>query len=336
MKQVTIKDIAREAGVSVASVSRALNNQEGISEERKNQILEVCERLSYTPNGLARSLVKKRTQTIGILMPDIRSPFYSELMVLASDFAHKKGYQVLLCNSFRDPREEERYLKLLVENQVEGILMFPINSFSADTMEKYKAGLPIVSLNELPDQKKLPYVCADEAMAGELATEYLISKGCKNLLFVGFKKERLAHRYRADSFMKTAAKRRIPARIYECGLDYRSSFERGYGHFRHFLMNESVMPDGIVAASDATANGIVKACREFGIRIPEDFSLIGFDNISTELPYLELTTVAVSHEKQVGTAMELLLGMIQGKQLSRAELAVKLVPRLIERKSCKR
>ena len=132
MKQVTIKDIAREAGVSIASVSRALNGMDGISEENRSRILRVCERLSYTPNGLARSLVKRRTQTIGIIMPDIMSPFYSELMVKASDAAHKRGYQVLLGNSFRELKAERDYLKLLAEHQVEGILIFPIGPRSTE------------------------------------------------------------------------------------------------------------------------------------------------------------------------------------------------------------
>ena len=138
MKQVTIKDIAREAGVSIASVSRALNGMDGISEENRSRILRVCERLSYTPNGLARSLVKRRTQTIGIIMPDIMSPFYSELMVKASDAAHKRGYQVLLCNSFRELKAERDYLKLLAEHQVEGILIFPIGPGARrETLENY-------------------------------------------------------------------------------------------------------------------------------------------------------------------------------------------------------
>ena len=225
MKQVTIKDIAREAGVSIASVSRALNGMDGISEKKRSRILRVCERLSYTPNGLARSLVKRRTQTIGIIMPDIMSPFYSELMVKASDAAHKRGYQVLLCNSFRELRAERDYLKLLAEHQVEGILIFPIGPRSTESMSEFIHNVPMVALNELTGQCGIPYVCADEEQAGRIAAEYLISRGCRNLLFVGFKPERLAHRYRA--------------------------------------------------ASDATANGIVKACRENGIRIPEDFSLIG-------------------------------------------------------------
>lgn len=286
MKQVTIKDIAREAGVSIASVSRALNGMDGISGKKRSRILRrVCERLSYTPNGLARRLVKRRTQTIGIIMPDIMSPFYSELMVKASDAAHKRGYQVLLCNSFRELRAERDYLKLLAEHQVEGILIFPIGPRSTESMSEFIHNVPMVALNELTGQCGIPYVCADEEQAGRIAAEYLISRGCRNLLFVGFKPERLAHRYRA--------------------------------------------------ASDATANGIVKACRENGIRIPEDFSLIGFDNITEELPYIELTTVAVSHEEQMETAVELLLGMVEEGTPVGGKASVKLEPRLVERRSCK-
>ena len=335
MKQVTIKDIAREAGVSIASVSRALNGMDGISEENRSRILRVCERLSYTPNGLPRSLVKRRTQTIGIIMPDIMSPFYSELMVKASDAAHKRGYQVLLCNSFRELKAERDYLKLLAEHQVEGILIFPIGPRSTESMAEFIHNVPMVALNELTGQCGIPYVCADEEQAGRIAAEYLISKGCRNLLFVGFKPERLAHRYRAASFLETARAKRIPAQVYECNLDFRTSFERGYNHFKHFLQSGLAMPDGIVAASDATANGIVKACRENGIRIPEDFSLIGFDNITEELPYIELTTVAVSHEEQMETAVELLLGMVEEGAPVGGKASVKLEPRLVERRSCK-
>ena len=169
MKQVTIKDIAREAGVSIASVSRALNGMDGISEENRSRILRVCERLSYTPNGLARSLVKRRTQTIGIIMPDIMSPFYSELMVKASDAAHKRGYQVLLCNSFRELKAERDYLKLLAEHQVEGILIFPIGPRSTESMAEFIHNVPMVALNELTGQCGIPYVCADEEQAGRIA-----------------------------------------------------------------------------------------------------------------------------------------------------------------------
>ena len=196
MKQVTIKDIAREAGVSIASVSRALNGMDGISEENRNRILRVCERLSYTPNGLARSLVKRRTQTIGIIMPDIMSPFYSELMVKASDAAHKRGYQVLLCNSFRELRAERDYLKLLAEHQVEGILIFPIGPRSTESMSEFIHNVPMVALNELTGQCGIPYVCADEEQAGSIAVvknmPFASRAGTSNMLQISTELEEAA------------------------------------------------------------------------------------------------------------------------------------------------
>ena len=196
MKQVTIKDIAREAGVSIASVSRALNGMDGISEKKRSRILRVCERLSYTPNGLARSLVKRRTQTIGIIMPDIMSPFYSELMVKASDAAHKRGYQVLLCNSFRELRAERDYLKLLAEHQVEGILIFPIGPRSTESMSEFIHNVPMVALNELTGQCGIPYVCADEEQAGSIAVvknmPFASRAGTSNMLQISTELEEAA------------------------------------------------------------------------------------------------------------------------------------------------
>ena len=196
MKQVIIKDIAREAGGFIASVSRALNGMDGISEENRSRILRVCERLSYTPNGLARSLVKRRTQTIGIIMPDIMSPFYSELMVKASDAAHKRGYQVLLCNSFRELRAERDYLKLLAEHQVEGILIFPIGPRSTESMSEFIHNVPMVALNELTGQCGIPYVCADEEQAGSIAVvknmPFASRAGTSNMLQISTELEEAA------------------------------------------------------------------------------------------------------------------------------------------------
>lgn len=196
MKQVIIKDIAREAGGFIASVSRALNGMDGISEKKRSRILRVCERLSYTPNGLARSLVKRRTQTIGIIMPDIMSPFYSELMVKASDAAHKRGYQVLLCNSFRELRAERDYLKLLAEHQVEGILIFPIGPRSTESMSEFIHNVPMVALNELTGQCGIPYVCADEEQAGSIAVvknmPFASRAGTSNMLQISTELEEAA------------------------------------------------------------------------------------------------------------------------------------------------
>lgn len=326
--KITIKDIARESGLSIASVSRALNGLDGISEEKREKILEIADRLSYSPGSLAGSLARRRSKILGIIVPDMMSPFYSGLVVAAADVAHRRGFQVISCNSFRETETERSYIKLLQENQVAGILIFPTGDQSRLAMEEYLPEIPIVSLNEVKGESSIPYVCADERLAGRMATDYLIRLGCKNLMFFGFKPERLAHRYRAESFMKCAKEKRVLARVFECDSDFRTSFERGYDHFRRFLMEGTALPDGIVAASHATAKGIIKAAKEQGLRVPEDFHIVGFDQIEELLPYVQLTTVAVPNESLAERAVNLLLELRTNPSSKKVSHRVKLEPRL--------
>ena len=335
-KQVTIKDVAREAGVSVATVSRALNGLGGLSEETREYVLGVCERLAYVPNTLARGLVMQHTQTIGLVVPDITSPFYSELMVLAAAEAKLCGYQVLLCSSFRNYEMEMDYFKLLIGNQVEGILFFPVGEDSARNLYHFMRYLPIVALNQMPEGNPIPYVCTDEKRSGQIAAEYLIECGCRNLLFIGYKERRLAHRCRAESFARVVKQAGISGEIFESENQYKSSFERGYCQFCEFLDQDREMPEGVIAASDATANGVVKACMERNIAIPRDISLIGFDNINADLPTIELTTVSISHRLHVKKAIELLIKMRDGRAVKEEEKHIFLQPELVERDSCRK
>lgn len=123
-KKVTIKEIAKISGVSVASVSRTINGLSGVGESTRQRIMRVCEEIGYVPNTLARGLVLRETKTIGVIMPDIQSPFYSRLMYLAGSEAKKYGYQILICSSFRDYEIEANYFNLLIGNEVDGILFF--------------------------------------------------------------------------------------------------------------------------------------------------------------------------------------------------------------------
>lgn len=335
-KQVTIKDVAREAGVSVATVSRALNGLGGIGDDTRRHVLKICEQLSYVPNTLARGLVMQQTRTIGIIVPDITSPFYSQLMELAVGEAKSLGYQALLCSSFRNYETEMNYLKLLIGNQVEGILVFPVGEKSAENLFPFQRYVPIVALNEMSGGNSVPYVCADEVEGGKIATEYLIECGCRDLLFVGFRRERLAHRCRAESFLNVVESAGVHGEIFESEMNFKSSFDRGYGQFIEFLDEKIFMPDGVVAASDATANGIIKACMERNIRIPEQLSLIGFDNINADLPTLELTTVSISHKVHVKRAISMLIQMGGEQVVPKNQMTVRLKPRLVERNSCRR
>lgn len=335
-KQITIKDVAREAGVSVATVSRALNGLGGMSGETREYVLEVCERMAYVPNTLARGLVMQHTQTIGIIMPDITSPFYSKLMVLAAREAKLLGYQVLFCNSFRNYDMEMDYFKLLIGNQVEGILFFPVGEESAKNLYHFLRYVPIVALNQMPERNPIPYVCTDEAKCGEIAANYMIDCGFKSLLFIGYEGMRLSHRQRISGFCQAVKRAGVQGEIFETEDRYKSSFERGYYQFSSFLNQKRELPEAVIAASDATANGVIKACMERNIKIPEELSLIGFDNINVDLPTIELTTVSISHSLHVKRALELLIKMRSGTSLKTGEKHVFLQPELVERKSCQK
>ncbi len=277
-KKITIKDVAKEAGVSVATVSRALNGLGGIGKETRDHVLEICERMAYVPSTLASGLTMRHTRTLGIVVPDITSPFHAQLMVLLTSEAQQYGYQVLLCNSFRDYETEMEYFKLLISNQVEGILFYPVGDMSSKNLYQYMRYVPIVSLNEMPDNSPIPYVCGDERKGGSLAAERLIRGGCKKILCIGIKEDRLVHRYRVEGIMDEARQWGAEIEVYESDKNYKSSFDRGYGQASE-LIRESLrpggepLPDGIIAASDATANGVIKACMEYGIAIPDQMSV---------------------------------------------------------------
>ena len=334
-KPVTIRDIARETGVSVASVSRALNGLNGISDDTREAVLTACERLGYIPNTLARGLVLKRTQTIGIIVPDLSSPFYSKLAIIATKSAKKLGYQVLLGNSFRNYEMESNYFNLMIGNQVEGIIFYPVGEDSYKHLRHFMRYLPIVSLGQMADTSELACVCPDDTRSGRLATEYLIEKGCKKIIYIGYLWESIAYRERVESFQKSVKQAGIYGEVFHSETKYETGFKQGYNKFIEFLSQRKFIPDGIVASSDEAANGVLKACLENNIRVPQDVSLIGFDNINADLPTLELTSVAVSHENHVDKAIDLLMALKERRSIAGEGKKLYLEPQLYKRNSCK-
>lgn len=333
-KHVTIRDIAKETGVSIASVSRALNGLGGIGEDTRDRVLQACEKLGYVPNTLARGLVLKRTQTIGVIMPDISSPYYSNLMIQTASIAKEYGYQVLLCNSFRNYEIETNCFNLLIGNQVEGIIFFPVGHKSSQRLKQFVRYIPIISLSRMPEDSVIPSICADEYESGKIAVEHLIHCGCQKLLYVGYTSESIAYQERVRSFSNTVKKAGIEGEVFESNIAVKGAFEQGYRRFFDFLNQNRYRPDGVIASSDEAANGVLKACMEWNIKVPEEMSLIGFDNINASLPTLKLTSVAISHKRQVQEAIELLLAMKDNHVAFSEPINHLLKPRLFERDSC--
>ncbi len=334
MGNVTIKDIARMTGVSPSTVSRALNSRAGVGAEARQNILDLCMRTGYMPNALARGLVKKKTSTIGIMVPDVRSPFYAEIIACAEEAARVMDYDVMWCNNFRDYTREEKYFKLFIENRLEGVIFCPVGAESSVRLEKYIRLLPTVIIGDTVSSKDASHIYTDNYLGGCIAADYLINLGHKDLMFVSLKTDRIAYQQRLDGFRDTAERRGTELRCLAGNIIEEAGMVRGYHIFKEFLESGDRLPDGVFAATDHTALGIIKVCEEKGIKIPDDFSLIGFDDIIySSLPRIMLTTVAQGKKELTEGALDMLLTLIENPSSKVYEKII--IPKLIERDSCR-
>lgn len=326
---VTIKDIARAAGVHASTVSRTLSGSPLVKDETKRLILDYCEEMGYMPNALARGLVQNRTQNLGMLVPDLSNPYYAELMSIVGNATKSIGYNMLWCNSFQDEELELKYFKLLIENQVDGIIMHPINGGKLDAYTRFVKNVPTVFIGDILPQQGIACVSTDNEKAGSLAVEHLHACGCSSVAFIGADLRKRAHNNRVRGFTSTATLLGLDASIVSLAEDYPSAMDRGYHGIRQYLKQYQRIPDGVVAVSDYGAIGVMKACQEEGIAVPTTMQLIGFDNLDfSSLPNISLTTIAPNKESLVEKTTAMLSSMIDGHGPGGHE---KVVPQLIVR-----
>ena len=326
----TIYDVARLAGVSTATVSRALNGTGQIAPGTRATIQAAVEQLGYRPNTIARSLVTKSTQTIALLLPDITNPFYAALVSGIQQSALSHGHTMLLCTTESDAEREEHYLRVLRAKQVDGALVDGLVLPSDRIARFVEDGFPIVCLDRDIDSSSIPLVQVDNRLGGRLATEHLVGLGHSRIGHVtgarelGISEERLAG-YR-DAL--AAAGIEADSQLVEEG---RFTEEGGHEAARTLLERN---PDltAIFAANDLSALGVLNAIAETGRRVPEDISVVGFDDLRlaafTSPP---LTTVHQPAVEIAKLATEILIGLTQGKRVE--QMRHLLEPELVVRSS---
>ena len=314
MKNVTLKDVARAAGVSYSTVSRSLSGSPQIGRETRERILRLCDEMGYTKNYVARSMVMRRTELIGLVVPSIDNQFMAELAYHAEMSARARGYNLMLCNSGPDLRQEKAVVKLLVGRQVDGMLIVPQEHRSCEELRVYTEQVPTVFLSEDLRDEPLSCVTTDNTGATYLAMEYLRSLGHREILYFG-RRHTVTHQLRAE------------------GSFPRSSVAGGYELARE-LFTKPLDYTAILASTDSNALGILRAADELGIRVPEQLSLMGFDNIaSAAMPRIDLTTVEQSKREMALQAVEILLDKIErGTQGYVHQI---LMPSLVKRSSCR-
>src|SRR5690606_35121191 len=319
----TIKDVAEKAGVTVTTVSRVLNNRGYISERTREKVRLVMEELQYQPNEIARSLTRKRSMVLGMIIPTIAHPFFSEMANAIENYASSFGYKLLICNSRMEQSKEKEYIDMLKSNRVDGVIM---GSHTLDVQEYINLQRPIVTFDRrIAD---IPYISSDNYQGGQLAAQLFISKGCKKVAIIsGDLSLDLLSNLRTQGFIETLKQHQIEPIVFQLGSD---SFDRStYDVLITELIEQHQGLDGIFASSDIVAMTVIKAAAARGISIPQQLKLIGYDDISfAELANPAITTIRQPIEAMSKLAVDLLDKLAQGEQV---ELENTLPVTLVER-----
>lgn len=333
MKRVTIKDIARVADVSYATVSRALSGSPEISEATREHVLKICRDMGYTTNYIARAMVKKKTELIGLIVSDISNPFMSELGFYMEQRARELGYNLIFCNSNHDAERERQVFEVLVGRQVDGIILVPCSSESYGNVQPYLGQVPTVFVSENLRDVPESYVAIDNFKGTYAGVEYLYGLGHRNILYFGRRKSSMTHQHRSEGYI--AACRDLGIEPQFCNSSYAySSMQHGY-QLAKALFQKPINYTAIFAAADSVAIGIMGAAEEAGIRIPEDISLLGFDNIpDSGLPRINLTTIEQPKKSIASIAVDILAERINDPAAGYAHRI--LLPQLVERSTCRR
>jgi LacI family transcriptional regulator len=328
----TIKDIAKIAGVNVSSVSRALSGSSEVSEETRVRIAKIAGELGYTPNYSARALVGKGTRLIGMVVPEISSNYYAKIVNSVENELNEKGYTLIIgTTDFKAEKETEKF-NMFLGRKVEGVILAGITDIDGarHTAEKAgKAGIPVIFLDPVGETPGNDCILIDGSLGMRLAVEHLARLGHKSSGFIG---EDISSKYRLPVFRRIAEELgiQLEERFIKSGME---RFERG-GYLRmKELLSEGELPTAIMAAYDNIAIGAMKALQEAGLKVPEDISVVGYDNIR-EAEYLSvsLTTVFPPVSEMAVEGVRLLLTRMEEKTAegNRVEL---LSPELIVRGS---
>lgn len=324
----TIKDVAKLAGVSVTTVSRILNNRGAISEKTRKKVHKAMKDLDYMPNEVARSLLKKRSNLIGVIVPYLDHPFFSRLTEAIEHACYSNGYKMLLCTSGNVPDKEREMVSMLRANKVDGILLC---SRIEDTSIYAEYELPMVSIERTIEN--IPSVCCDNYLGGVLAAQTLIRGGSKHpLLFGNTVIEYMPARLRHQGFHDEC--RRCGLESYEFLIDREDLFAEGFHRNLDKLIRKYPDVDGIFATSDVLAARAFVSLLDRGKFSPDDFQIIGFDGIDTS-DYFNITTIAQPIKQMGEFSVEMLIKRINGKMIpNQSILPIALITRRTT-KNCK-
>lgn len=308
-ESVTIKDVAKLAGLSRATVSRVINNYPHISEDKKRAVKEAMEQLEYFPNSSARRLRNKKTETIAVLVNRITNPFFSKLIEAMEIAAVNEGYQLIVCQTRYSKKRELQYLDMLKAKKVDGIILASIEN-DWNEIEPYLNFGPLILVNEFHEEAKVPVIYADQIHGGYLATKHLLELGHEHIAY-------------CIGDIKTSIGKGRKVGLLKAYEEFGKTFDE-FVQFKGIYTIEDgkkvfhLLPKKITAVfigGDEAAAGIIAEAKKYGVKVPEELAVIGFDDQPiAELIDPAITTVHQPIEEMGDKAIKIMISKINNEQ----------------------
>lgn len=327
---ITIKDVAKKAGVSVATVSRVINNKGGASAETIAHVESVIRKMNYKPNKLAKSLSEGNSNLIALLVPTLSNPFFPELVREIEQVANENGYNIYLCNSDDNRSKVEYYLGSMIDHYVSGAIINSLHVDASDLAVLEQRGIRTITIDRANFEHPYSAITVDHISGARLAVTHLIrDEQCNNIVFISGPKNEKSAIDRLTGFTLALNEANHPVKTTICYGDF--GIESGYENVKSLLQKGESF-DSIFCANDAMAIGAMRACNEFGMQIPNEVKIVGYDNISLA-PYIFPPLSSIDQCKyDIGKlAIEELINLIKDKNYKKKQY--RLEPKLVIRKS---
>ena len=310
---ISIREVAQLAGVSASTVSRVMNGTAKVDPEKKERVLRVIEETGFVPNEVARTLFRKSAKTIGVIVPSIRNPYFTELAAHIDALSLQCGFRPFLCNTGYDPEKEKAAVQMLVSMNADAIIVASCSEQIRETLNN--CPIPVVALDAMLYGADVEAcIFCDYYEGGRMAAEYLIDRGCQNIVCIKGPQYRYSARTRYQGYRDVCQERGITEHTVECDYD----FAQGLAMTEELLKRFPDV-DGIIACNDIVAISTYKVLHKRNIEVPQQIQLIGFDDISfATLLSPELTTISQPIREMAEKAVELIVnneltGMTGGK-----------------------
>lgn len=327
---IKIKDVADAAGVSTATVSRVLANKPHVRQEVKERVMAVVNELNYRPNRVARSLRSQKSTIIGLIVSDIENPFFQQVSRAVEDAAHEMGYSVMLCNNDEDPDKEQRYLHLIRDENLAGVILSPTRQTADNFSETFKLNIPMVVIDRRVSNADVDNILIDNAQAAYTLATHLIEHGYQRIGAI-FGMGSTTGRERREGFVRALKENDLQPSTDL--IKYANPREKDGFNTTKKLLHLTEPPDAILTSNSLLAAGALLALREENKAVPADIAFASFDETTWAKLLVPALTVVEQPTYEIGrTATELLIKRIEDPSRSNREVTLKA--KLNIRQSC--